>query len=214
MKAALALLATLTAVSASADQTVIPNYEKARNNVFWDQLYPNGGRTLYCDQEFQGHAPLNIEHVYAATWMAQHLQCGSPTQCRRHPTHKTRFNHMEADLHNLYPAMGGINSARSNHRFGIISGEARSLVACDFEVDTSAKISEPRPGARDEIARAIFYMHKEYGLPVGPAMLADLKQCHQNDPPSTYEVWRNDTIERLQGTRNPFIDDPLLANNL
>ncbi len=30
---------------------------------------------------------------------------------------------MEADLHNLVPAVGEINGDRSNYRFGMISGE-------------------------------------------------------------------------------------------
>lgn len=214
MRHILALLLSALAFSVLADQTAIPNYHATQSSIFWDKLYPTGGRTLYCDQEFKGHAALNIEHVYAAAWMAQALGCSSRTACRTDPAHKERFNHMEADLHNLYPAMGGINGARSNDPFGIIADGQRSLVICDFEVDKTADIAEPRPGARGNIARAIFYMHHEYGLPIPFGMTGMLKQWNHDDPPSTEEIWRNDAIARLEGVRNPFIDDPSLADGL
>ena len=33
---------------ALADQTQISNYSTARD-IFWEELYPDGGKTLYCD---------------------------------------------------------------------------------------------------------------------------------------------------------------------
>ncbi len=115
---------------------------------------------------------------------------------------------MEADLHNLYPSRADINRARSNFRFGMIEGEIRKLGECDFERDGSAKIAEPRPITRGNIARAIFYMHKEYGLPVDSRDIDHLEQWNRDDPPNCNEMRRNNVIEELQGTRNRFIDHP------
>ena len=198
---------------AFADQTIINNFN-ASKTIFWRDLYPTGGHTLYCDQPFAGHSGLDVEHVYAASWMGTHLGCGNRTQCRRHTTHGPRFNHMEADLHNLFPAMAGLNRTRSNNTFGIIPEEERFLLLCDFESDSANDVTEPRPGARGNIARAIFYMHQEYGLPIDANLLPLLQQWNNDDPPDTYEIWRNDTINRLQGTRNPFIDNFQLGNSL
>ena len=209
----LVLLILLFGTHSFADQTVIDNFNRSKT-VFWNNLYPTGGHTLYCNQPFAGHAGLDVEHVYAASWMGQHLGCGNRTQCRQHTTHSTRFNHMEADLHNLYPAMAGLNRTRSNNTFGEIPGEARSLLACDFESDNATDVTEPRPGARGDIARAIFYMHQEYGLPIDANLLPLLQQWNNTDLPDTYEIWRNDAINRLQGTRNLFIDNPTLGNSL
>lgn len=197
-----------------ADQTVIPSYDSARDTWFWDKLYPTGGRTLYCGQAFRSHEPLNIEHVFAASWAADALGCSSRSACRDHPTHGVRFNRFEADLHNLYPSLGGINSARGNTAFGKVAGEGRSLLGCDFEVDRVTDRTEPRTEVRGDIARAIFYIRTEYGFPIPFGMKDMLKEWHLNDPPSTTEIWRNDTIDRLQGTRNPYIDDPELAETL
>lgn len=209
----LSVLAGLS-LTVFADQTLIPNYDAARDHFFWKKLYPTGGRTLYCNEQFRTHEPVNIEHVYAASWMARALGCSSRTACRRHPLHKVRFGHMEADMHNLFPAMAGLNSARSDRHFATIDGESGPLPTCDFEVDKAAGTVEPHAEIRGDIARAIFYMHREYNLPIPFEMTAMLKQWHKDDPPSTEEIWRNDTIERLQGTRNPFIDTQSLADGL
>ena len=57
-------------------------------------------------------------------------------------------------------------------------------------------------------------MHQEYGLPIDASLLPLLQQWNNADLPDTYEIWRNDTINRLQGTRNPFIDNFLLGDSL
>ena len=110
--------------------------------------------------------------------------------------------------------MAGLNRTRSNNTFGLISGEERFLLMCDFESDSESDVTEPRPGARGDIARAVFYMHQEYDLPIDATLLPLLQQWNNDDPPSTYEVWRNDAINRLQGTWNAFIDNPALGDNL
>ncbi len=198
------LISLLLSLSAFADQTQIPDYRTARG-FHWTELYPNGGWTLYCGEPFRDRSALSVEHIYPASWMSEYLDCGSRKQCRRS---SERFNHMEADMHNLYPALPSINQARSNYQFGIIEGEAREFGECDFERDNSARIAEPRPIARGNVARSIFYMHTEYGLPVPTEMVELLMQWNGEDPPSCHEMRRNNKIEELQGTRNPYIDHP------
>jgi deoxyribonuclease-1 len=57
-------------------------------------------------------------------------------------------------------------------------------------------------------------MHLEYDLPVEKQLLARVLEWNRNDPPSKDEIRRNDIIEKLQGTRNPFIDNPTQAETL
>ena len=130
--AGLALCLAIGATPSFADQTQIPDYREARE-IFWQKLYPSGGWTLYCGERFEGRSrELNVEHIYPASWMAKHLGCGSRRECQRT---RERFNRMEADLHNLYPALASINRARSNYVFGEIPGEPREFGDCDFERD-------------------------------------------------------------------------------
>ncbi len=202
-------LSLLLVSPALADQTQIPKYRKARE-LHWEKLYPFGGFTFYCGDEFEDRSGLNIEHIYAASWMAAFLGCGTREQCQ---ATSERFNRMEADMHNLYPARADANRARSNYLFAIIEGEP-GPEECDFERDTIRRVAEPRPRARGNIARAIFYMHKEYGLPIDTRMVDLLKAWNRADPVSCHEMRRNNTIEELQGTRNRFIDHPKRVENL
>src|SRR5688572_9589357 len=112
--------------SALADQTTIPNYDKARD-IVWRDLYPDkaSGRPysdLYCGFEYQSRddVDLQVEHTYPANWFARALGCGTRDECQ---ASSERFNHIEADLHNLWPAAAAANGARSNHSFAVIPRE-------------------------------------------------------------------------------------------
>lgn len=190
----------------------LPDYEHARE-AFWGQLYADGGRTLYCDLPFgpDDRAEVNIEHVFPMAWVVNGLDCGERAQCRNS---SERFNQIEADLHNLYPALTDVNYARGSMRFGEIAGEARWSADCDFEIEERARTVEPRPAVRGDIARAMFYMHDAYGLEIFRKQGNMLKQWHRSDPVSDEERWRNDAIEALQGKRNPYIDHPERVDKL
>lgn len=181
--------------------------------LVWSTLYQDGGETLYCARRFgkdKGRA-INVEHVFPMSWVARHLKCGQRQQCR---DTNERFNLIEADLHNLWPARADVNKARSSHPFGMIDGERRAFEGCDFEIDERRRMVEPRPQVRGEIARSIFYMAKEYGLVIYPRQGRLLQTWNRDDPVNNEERRRNDLIERIQGNRNPYIDNPELADQL
>jgi len=73
---------------------------------------------------------------------------------------------------------------------------------------------EARNSALGNIARTLFYMHLEYGLPIDNHSLDKLITWNKQDPPSNDEKRRNDIIHRLQGNRNMFIDRPEKAEQL
>ena len=197
-------------VACSVEPVPIKNYQEARQ-VFWDSLYVGNNQTLYCSAPFHANKRngVNVEHVFPMSWATRALECGSRKQCR---ANSAPFNLIEADLHNLYPALQTVNSARSSFRFGEVQGEARRFGrVCDFEVDTRARIAEPAPTVRGDVARAMFYMayrYKQQGLVIFKKQSQLLLKWHQADPPDEREKSRNDKIESLQGNRNPFIDDP------
>ena len=64
---------------------------------------------------------------------------------------------------------------------------------------------------RGDIARAMLYMEHRHGLTLSQRTRAQLLRWHRDDPPSDEERRRNDAIERIQGNRNPYIDDPGLV---
>jgi len=188
----------------------ISDYSEARR-VFWSALYPNKVVSLYCGQTFNSNQrqAFNIEHVFPMSWVTNGLQCGTRKQCRKN---SDVFNKIEADLHNLYPSRTDVNEKRSSFRFGLIKAEKRYFGnACDFEFDSRARVVEPAPNVRGDIARAMFYMANEYqqhGLVIFNKQAKLLSDWHQSDPPSDAEKSRNNVIEQIQGNRNPFIDNP------
>ncbi len=241
--ASIILFSVLFAGTVGAQQTRITDYDSARDRVFY-RLYakvPQYEATdIYCGLKFRvdpavldlpenqktgNPAPwMTAEHAYAAQWMADHFQCGNRKTCNSSqtpPDTRSDFNHAVADLHNLWPAVGNLNSARGDRLFGELKDKSKRTIKpkgqektfeCDYQ--QQGETVQPRRIARGNLARSIFYMCKEYGLPVDPAMLVVLKKWNKQDKPTQGERRRNDKIESFQGTRNPFIDDPLLAETL
>ncbi len=96
----------------------------------------------------------------------------------------------------------------------MIKGEKRSFGQCDLEIDKRRRRVEPRPEVRGNIARAMFYIYDTYDLTIFRKQGELLKRWHREDPPDAEEKRRNDVIEKIQGTRNKFIDQPGLAYEL
>ncbi|WP_121253737.1 endonuclease [Nocardioides ferulae] len=130
------------------------------------------------------------------------------------------------DLHHLRPTDVSVNGARGNLDFdegGSQVGEAPGNYA-------DGDSFEPRDAVKGDVARMVFYMAIRYegddGWPdlevndlVGngsaPRLgrLSVLLDWNAQDPPSAFEMRRNDVIHTdYQGNRNPFIDHPEWAH--
>lgn len=187
---------------------------QVRDHLFWDELYGAGGTSLYCAKAFTGEGGgglLSISPIYSSKQLKSALRCITDRQCS---IMSPRYAYMAADLHNLYPALTRAEQVRRNAQFGLLDASEESTLAdigCDLK--SHLKVLEPRDAAKGNIARAIFYMHIEYGLPIGGDARM-YKQWHRMDPPDGEENARNEKIGSLQGTRNRFIDDPALVEQL
>ena len=219
MRQALQSLVLLIAIFPNAsisEITSIKNYDEISENIFWSDLYPGGGWSLYCGFRFENQSNSNenhlfvIEHIYPVSEMLKFLKCKSRRQCRLEKNEK--FIRMEADMQNLYPVWQDASVARSNREYGSIEGEEWRFENCDFE--RGFKTIEPRPLARGNISRSVFYMHTHYGLPINNSNIDLLKRWNKEDLPSKQEKSRNDRIEEIQGKRNPYIDNPDLIDKL
>lgn len=218
---ALTIAVVIMAGSALAGQSTIPDYDTARDNYFWNRLYPFGGITIYCNHVFRtmieheatggAHRSLagekiDVEHAYSADWIAEANGCPNRNQCELQA-----YKFAEGDLHNLWPAIGRINSSRSDLPFAEIPGEGsrRFTGICpDYErTSGSGAVVEPQERAKGNLARSILYMMISYELPT-EISVGLLVQWHFADLPDDEERRRNNLIETLQGTRNPFIDYP------
>jgi deoxyribonuclease-1 len=98
------------------------NYATSRRDFFWTKLYADGAQSLYCDVWFEKGQRLTIEHAYPADWIATHHGCLNRNEC---PI--PAYSFAEADLHNLWPAIGAINSSRGDKPYGEIPGNEPTL---------------------------------------------------------------------------------------
>lgn len=205
------LIAVASPLALANGQDQIAN-PKAAVQMLWSEVYGQGGTTLYCGSPFSGESgQLKASTIYSNTQLKSTLRCITDRQCG---IMNPRYVYMASDLHNLYPAMARVELARRNAQFGELDDSVQSKfddIGCDMK--TSFQLVEPRDEAKGNIARAIFYMHVEYDLPiVGQVQMYN--KWHQMDPPDAEEKARNDKIANLQGTRNRFIDNPELVEQL
>lgn len=129
----------------------------------------------------------------------------------------------EGDLHHLFPAISESNGRRGIFEFGNVACGDGGEPSCAWSEggsrlgpgeDGRATTFEVRSGTRGDIARAHFYFAVRYQLSIPPEEEAALRAWHCEDPPSGEERARNARIEGYQNNRNPFVDQPQLADRI
>jgi len=118
-----------------------------------------------------------------------------------------------SDLHNLWLSIGSANGTHSNHFYGEENGPSDAYYLAN-------SIFYPGEEYIGDIARILFYMtlmypHLELVITgdenaiegsIYYGYLDILLYWNEIDPPSEYEIARNQLIFETQGNRNPFID--------
>jgi deoxyribonuclease I len=115
------------------------------------------------------------------------------------------FKRIEADLHNLTPAVGELNGDRSNKPYGMVAGEPRLYGACNFEVGGKPSVTEPRDEVRGDDARIWLYMNATYKIRITTAQRDMFEAWSKVDPVDQWERLRDRRIEAVQGNKNPFV---------
>ncbi|MFC1518829.1 endonuclease [Pseudomonadota bacterium] len=72
----------------------------------------------------------------------------------------TEYRYMQADMYNLYPAIGAVNALRSNYNFTMLPSSPSSFGSCQMKIDN--RKAEPPIAARGRIARTYLYMDSTY----------------------------------------------------
>jgi hypothetical protein len=121
----------------------------------------------------------------------------------------------KSDMHHLFPVDSHANSVRGNFPFGEVervdwsSGESKR--GRDKNGDM---VFEPPDSHKGNVARALFYIADVYGLRIPAEEEEVLKRWNHEDPVDTAELTRNDLVSEYQENRNPFIDEPELADRI
>jgi len=144
------------------------------------------------------------EHVMPAYNFARHLQCwrdGGRKACRKDPIFKT----MEADMHNLVPAIGEVNGDRSNYRYGADKPKIGQYGKCNVQVDFKNKRAYIDNIIKGDIARAYFYMSEKYNIRLSKGERQMMEAWNKMDPVDEWEIIKNKRIKKIQGNENRFI---------
>lgn len=135
---------------------------------------------------------------------------------------------MVCDIHHLYPTPAKLNNMRSNYPFAEFDYDECYEWCKDNSCSTTRPSNPdqysclnhdkhhwmPRKDDRGKVARAVFYFFTMYDM-VDMNKVGDLqtfKNWNRQYPPTAFEKYRNDAINKSQGNRNPYIDDYTLVD--
>jgi deoxyribonuclease I len=144
------------------------------------------------------------EHVMPAYDFGRQRQCwqeGGRKNCQN----DEMFRKIEADLHNLQPAIGEVNADRNNFGFSQWNGGAGQYGSCPMKVDFKGKRAEPPTNARGAIARTYFYMRDAYKIRLSPQDSKLFEAWNKSYPVTAWECVRNERIAKIQGNDNPYV---------
>ncbi|MDE2290510.1 MAG: endonuclease, partial [Elusimicrobia bacterium] len=180
----------------------------AYSGIFIPGTGGNGGRySERGDQDGDGFPEndgMNVEHLWPQSFFDRHVP-------------------MRSDLHHLMATFEHPNGMRGTLPFGEVPpGKVEYHNA--FGARMGGGLFEPPDISKGRVARAMLYFFVRYGaegvLPRGRAdsfwnsRIETLLRWNREFPPSEFERRRNDVVERFQGNRNPFVDDPGLADRI
>ncbi|MBB1322952.1 endonuclease [Shewanella sp. SR43-8] len=154
------------------------------------------------------------EHVVPAWEFGHQLQCWQDGGRKNCGKNNSQFKKMEADLHNLVPAVGEVNGDRSNFRFSDWGGKADQYGQCEMIVDFKGRKVQPPKDARGPIARTYLYMQQTYGLQISSSQQKLFNAWNKMQPVSTTECQRDSLIAANQGNHNDFVFKQCQNNGL
>ncbi|WP_296267851.1 endonuclease [Pseudomonas sp. UBA6562] len=145
------------------------------------------------------------EHIVPAWTFGHQRQCwqnGGRKQC---VDNDPVFRAMEANLFNLYPAVGEVNGDRSNFNYGMTSGVAPQYGQCKTRIDFKERTAEPRDEVKGLVARTTFYMFDRYKLNMSNQQQRLLMAWDKQFPVNAWEKERDRRIAAIMGHGNPFV---------
>lgn len=166
---------------------------------------------------FSAVSGMHIEHSFPKSWWGAYP------------------NGAYKDLFHLYPADASANESKNNLPLGEVTGTpgfdngVTKVGKNGFETAYTDNCFEPADEYKGDFARSYFYIASVYEN-LAPLMQSPMTYTNntypffkpwavdlllkwsKQDPVSTKEITRNETIYGLQGNRNPFIDYPDLPD--
>lgn len=162
---------------------------------------------------------IEIEHVVAAENFGRHVrqwQKGDKLCLnKKNKAYKGRkcaertsrlYRIMQADLYNLYPAIGSVNAIRSNYAFTAFPKSVPALLgSCAFKL--ADDLVEVPDAAKGIVARAHLYFDSQYNpvFELSDKERIQMEKWNELYPVTPWECTRTYRIEKLQGNKNMIV---------
>ena len=205
----------------------------ARAKLVAGQIFSDNRQTLYCGCTFNRKNQINLnscsmqsarnkpralrvewEHMMPAENFGRHFACWREPLCvQRGKRYKGRrccqkidadYRRIEAELYNLWPAVGLVNQARSNYRFSALGSRA-PFHGCDFSYDRTARRVEPADSAKGIVARANLFVAEHYGIRLSKAQRQLFLLWDKQFPPEPRELLWASRVAAIEGYGNSYI---------
>ena len=179
-----------------------PKHEKRADKIEWEHALPaeNFGQTF---PEWREGSPECVDNKGKEFKGRKCAEKVNP-----------EYRLMQADMYNLYPAIGAVNAMRSNFNYQMLSGEQPTFGTCEMKI--ADRKAEPPVRARGQIARTYFYMQDAYGPRYRMSRQQEqlMQAWDKLYPVDKWECTRAKRIEALQGNENKFVKEPCQRGGL
>lgn len=167
-------------------------HKKRAKRIEWEHVVPaeNFGRTF-------------------SEWRDGHPQCvsskGKSFKGRNCASKvNTEYRLMQADMYNLFPAIGAVNAMRSNYNFVAQVDSKSGFGSCDMKI--ANRKAEPPINSRGRIARTYLYMDATYtNYSMSKSQKQLMNAWDSMYPVSDWECKRVKRIESIQGNANSIM---------
>jgi len=167
-------------------------YVKRSQKIEWEHVVPaeNFGRTFVEWREG------NSACVNSKGKAFKGRRCAEKTN--------QEYRYMQADMFNLYPAIGAVNALRKNYNFTMLPSGQSSFGSCAMKI--SNKKAEPPVSSRGRIARTYLYMEQNYKkYHMSKAQQQLMSAWDKMYPVDKWECQRAERIAKLQGNTNEIV---------
>ena len=176
-------------------------YQKRAKKIEWEHVVPakNFGRTF---KEWRTGDPQCINRKGKSF---KGRKCAEKVNIE--------YRYMQADMFNLFPAIGAVNALRSNYNFAMQPGEKNDFGSCEMKI--ANRKAEPPEAARGQIARAYMYMENNYPRYSMSRQQRQLMNAWDKQyPVNSWECKRTKKITVLQSGNNEVVQSRCIAKNL
>ena len=180
---------------------ITTKYIKRAKKIEWEHVVPaeNFGRT------FSEWRDGNKECVNSRGKLFKGRRCAEKEN--------VEYRLMQADMFNLYPAIGAVNALRSNYNFTMLPAVQSDFGSCKMKIDN--RKAEPPENARGQIARTYLYMESTYArYSMSKSQRQLMNAWDKIYPVDAWECERADKISTLQRSQNDIVKSRCKAENI